>query len=111
MYLNHKIEEVLATKDVVKMFDDGVNNLNQALYYGSVSNNRLFFHHLNLTKGALLALSESVDRSDNTAKNLYNLLHFILYMIEDVSDNKDVRVLQDAIDILTPLRDALSRVS
>ena len=105
---SYKTLETLKTSDVIGMFDDVLDCLKKSLYYGSVSNTRQFFYTVGIAKGALISLSESIDQSDHVAKNLYNLLHFILYTLEDIDSHEDVAALQDALDILKPLREALA---
>jgi flagellin-specific chaperone FliS len=105
---SYKTLETLKTSDVIVMFDDVLDYLKKALYYGSVANTRQFFYTISLAKGSLISLSESIDQSDHVAKNLYNLLHFILYTLEDIDNHEDIAALQDALDILKPLRDALA---
>jgi flagellin-specific chaperone FliS len=105
---SYKTLETLKTSDVIVMFDDVLDCLKKALYYGSVANTRQFFYTISLAKGSLISLSESIDQSDHVAKNLYNLLHFILYTLEDIDSHEDIAALQDALDILKPLRDALA---
>ena len=105
---SYKPLDTLKTSYVITMFDDVLDSFKKALYYGSVSNTRQFFYTISLAKGALISLSESIDQSDHVAKNLYNLLHFILYTLEDIDSHEDIVALQDALDILAPLRDALA---
>lgn len=105
---SYKPMETLKTSDVIIMFDDVLDCLKKALYYGSVANTRQFFYTIGIAKGSLISLSESIDQSDHVAKNLYNLLHFILYTLEDIDNHEDIAALQDALDILEPLRDALA---
>jgi flagellin-specific chaperone FliS len=105
---SYKTLETLKTSDVIGMFDDALDSLKKGLYYGSVANTRQFFYNVGLAKGSLISLSESIDQSDHVAKNLYNLLHFILYTLEDIDNHEDIAALQDAMDILEPLREALA---
>jgi flagellin-specific chaperone FliS len=105
---SYKTLETLKTSDVIGMFDTALDSLKKGLYYGSVTNTRQFFYNVGLAKGAIITLSDSIDQSDHVAKNLYNLLHFILYTLEDIQSHEDVAPLQDAMDILEPLREALA---